>query len=112
MSTSEQQQGQWQPVPGGGAPFWKAKAVGDEISGKIVGKRSVPGLEPGKMQDVLDVMTPEGEVTLAMTADLKRKVGGQPIGTLFKAKYIGTKKIKGKPSPMKEYSVQVYTGGA
>lgn len=101
---------QWETVAGGGAPFKKFAKVGDKIAGKIIGKRQIPGMQ-GSTQDVVDLMTPEGEFTVAMTADLKKKVLPLEIGKLVRIEYTGTKPIKGK-APMKLYTVSVATAGA
>jgi hypothetical protein len=100
------EQTQWEPVAGAGAPFFKFKTVGDTISGKIVGKRQMAGLE-GKPQDVIDLVTKDGEFTVGLTADLKNKIGKLEMGRLVRIKFTGTKKITGKPSPMKTFEVLV-----
>lgn len=102
----------WQPVEGTPRhPFFKFGAIGDKISGKIVGKRQVPGLE-GKIQDVVDLETKDGAFTVGLTADLKEKVGKIPQGDLVLIEFVDKKKIPGKPSPMKVFTVRTAKGGA
>lgn len=101
---------QWQPVAGNSAPFFKFKAVGDQIAGKIIGKRQLPGMQ-GKPQDVADLATKDGEYTIGLTADLKAKFEKLELGTLVKVKFTGTKPIPGK-APMKVFEVLAAAGGA
>jgi hypothetical protein len=97
---------QWEPVAGGNAPFWKAKEVGDSISGKIVGKRTAPAQNGFKEQEIIDLLNKDGTFSVGLTADLKSKVGKLPLGTLVRIKYTGSQRIPGKPLPMKVYDVQ------
>lgn len=98
---------QWQAVEGTpNYPFFRFDVKDKEIAGKVIGKREAPSVEPGKLQQVVDLMTKEGAFSIGLTADLRKKFKEINIGALVKIKFVGTQKIAGKPSPMKVFEVQ------
>jgi hypothetical protein len=99
------QETEWKEVPGGGYPFFKFKKDGDEIAGRILGRRTQPPKDGFKEQLVIDVETKDGVFSVGCSADLKAKVSKIPDGYLFRAKRNGTKKV-GKPQPMICFDVQ------
>lgn len=103
MSTTESN---WESVGGNSAPFFKFDTVGKKLAGKVIGKREIESemSKTGK-QDVVDIATKEGEYTVALLSDLKKKFARIEVGDLVTIEYTGTKKTKGGPSPMKLFNV-------
>jgi translation initiation factor IF-1 len=99
----------FEPVAGSGsAPFFKFDTVGKKLKGKVVGRRTIDSeMSKSGTQDVVDILTPEGEFTVALLSDLKRKFAKIADGDLVSVEYTGTKKTKGGPSPMKIFNVGV-----
>ncbi len=99
----------FEPVAGtGSASFFKFDAIGKKIKGKLLGRRTIASdMSKSGTQDVVDILTPEGEYTVALLSDLKRKFAKIEDGDLVSIEYTGTKKTKGGPSPMKLFNVGV-----
>lgn len=98
---------QFEPVAGtGSAQFFKFDAVGKKIKGKLLGRRTIASdMSKSGSQDVVDILTPDGEFTVALLSDLKRKFAKIEDGDLVQIEYTGTRKTKGGPSPMKLFNV-------
>lgn len=98
----------WKPVNGDLNPFFKFDAPGKKVAGKIVAKRQGTDLE-GKPQDLYDIVQKDGStVTVpASNKDLRTKLAKVEVGKLVSIEFTGTKKVPGRPQPMKQYLVQV-----
>jgi translation initiation factor IF-1 len=96
----------FEPVSGGSAPFFKFDTKGKKIKGKLIGRRTIASdMSKTGTQDVIDILTTEGEYTVALLSDLKKKVAKIADGDLVSIEYVDTKKTKGGPSPMKIFNV-------
>lgn len=104
----------WKPVTGDLYPFAKFKAPGDKVAGKLIAKRVGTDVE-GRPQDLYDILTaekdaegkPKGITIGASNKDLKAKLAKVEIGKLVSIEFKGTKKIQGRPQPMKQYEILV-----
>lgn len=98
----------FEPVAGtGSATFFKFDTVGKKIKGKLLGRRTIASdMSKSGTQDVVDILATDGEFTVALLSDLKRKFAKIDDGDLVSIEYTGTKKTKGGPSPMKLFDVR------
>ena len=95
----------FETVAGGSAPFFKFDTVGKKLKGKVVGRRTIESsMSKTGQQDVVDLLTTDGEYTVALTADLKKKFTKIDDGDLVSVEFISTKPIKGKAA-MKVFNV-------
>lgn len=99
----------FEPVAGtgGGSPFFKFDTVGKKIKGKVIGRRTIDSsMSQSGKQDVVDLLTTEGEYTVALLTDLKAKFASIADGDLVSIEYTGTKKTaKAGRAPMKVFNV-------
>ncbi len=97
---------QFEPVGGSSAPFFKFDTVGKKIKGKVIGRRTIDStMSASGKQDVIDLLTTDGEYTVALLTDLRSKFQQIADGDLVSIEYTGTKKGKAGRSPMKIFNV-------
>lgn len=98
---------QWQEVKSNGnlGPFVHFKEIGDELKGQFIGKRGGTDLN-GNPEDIYDFQTKDGPRSVsASNKDLRDKLPTLNMGWLVSIKLVERKKVKGRPQPMKVYTI-------